>query len=230
MTEAGGGPSGYHSVLCLAFAPDGKTLASGGGQVNAKGEPQPSEVVLWDPSKRTPAVRLKGHAGNVTALAFTPDGRMLASGGGFFSRAAEVKLWHVDAQKERDTLTGPEGPVRCLAFAEGGRALVAFIADEGGGWGALWKLGAGKGERLTPWQTGGMTNAALSADGQRLAVSRHDGTIDLFDPATGKRSGSLLGHKGSVMSLAFRPDGRTLISGGWDRSVRLWDVGAGKEL
>jgi len=70
---------------------------------------------------------------------------------------------------------------------------------------------------------------AFSPDGKVLALGRHDGTIVLVDPATGKEQGRLAGHTEIVKSLAFSPDGKTLVSGSQDKTIRLWDVAARRE-
>src|SRR5947209_13228766 len=80
------------------------------------------------------------------------------------------------------------------------------------------------------WRHGGPVLAlAFSPDGKALASASGDGTLRLWESATGKETRRFLGHKGEVRCVAFAPDGKTLLSGGADGPARLWDVKTGKE-
>jgi WD40 repeat protein len=105
------------SVLSVAFSPDGKTLASGGGAIHA-GEYNPGELKLWDVATGKERATLKGHT-IVVSVAFSPDGKTLASG----SQDETVKLWDVATGKERATLKGHTSGVMSVAYSPDGETL-----------------------------------------------------------------------------------------------------------
>jgi WD40 repeat protein len=105
-------------VRCVAFAPDGKSVAAG---------TRYSLVRVWDVGGERKAT-LKGHAGDVWAAVFLPDGRTLATGGGDWNRPGEVRLWDTSSWSLRATLPH-SGEVLCVAAAPDGKALAAGSWD-----------------------------------------------------------------------------------------------------
>ncbi|MEP7378509.1 MAG: TIR domain-containing protein, partial [Chloroflexota bacterium] len=169
---------------------------------------------------RDPAVTsfLTGHADAVDSVAFSPDGRTLASG----SSDSSVILWDV-ATRTRigEPLPSPTGGVYSVAFSPDGRTLAGGTSEDSV---ILWDVATRSpiGEPLHT-QTG-VASVAFSPDGRTLASSTNGGII-LWDVASRARIGeALTGHGGSVFSVAFSPDGRTLAGGTPDTGVILWDV------
>lgn len=168
---------------------------------------------------QTPYRELKGHTGSVMSVAFSSDGKTLASS----SRDRAIHLWNVSTGKLRKTLTGHDGDVYSVAFSPDGRTLASGSGDRTV---RLWDVETGK-ERLTLKGHGDdVRSVAFSPDGKTLASGSKDKTLRLWDVPTGKLRATLEGH--ALKSLAFSPDGKTLASGGLDKTVQLWDVASGK--
>jgi RNA polymerase sigma factor (sigma-70 family) len=174
-----------------------------------------------------PSVTLAGHKRSVWTVAFSPDGKTLASGsGGTLGTPGELKLW--DAAMGR-VLAGIEESrsIRWVAFAPDGKTIAtaehdntAKLRDAASG--AILRTFAGHGSCLD--------SAVFSPNGNILATSSWDKTIKLWDVATAHELKTLEGHEDEVYNVAFSPDGRTVASACKDGTAKLWDVGTGQAL
>jgi WD40 repeat protein len=170
--------------------------------------------------------KLRGHAGGLTAVAFAPDGRLLATAG----RDRAVRVWDAAGKAVR-VLKGHAGPVTCLAFAPDGRALAAgggSYSAEAGRWNSgearLWDVASGAELLAVDRHTDAVAAVAFAPEGRVLATGSWDSTVRLWDAGGGQELTSLLGHSGRVTAVAFSPDGSLLATAGEDRTAKLWHV------
>jgi RNA polymerase sigma factor (sigma-70 family) len=255
-------PGRFLGLNALALSPDGPTLAVAGNDAN---------VTLWDVTtgrlrnllRRTAPAYIRpehryAHEWPALALAFSPDGKTLASG----SMDQTVKLWDVTKGEEKaglpETLflekaTFQESViVYSVAFSPDGKLLAAA-----GGFSApaidatihhplpkapdarrFQEYGAVRVRDLATRKvrtffrggTGRVTSVAFSPDGKTLAAGQQEGTIRLWDVATGRERACLRERAQSVRAVAFSPDGRTLASVQEppDDPVKLWDLASGR--
>ncbi|HVS38814.1 MAG TPA: hypothetical protein VMS17_24875 [Gemmataceae bacterium] len=194
-------------VLAVAYAPNGKTLATAGDD---------DHVVLWDAASGKEQSRLLLHEKEASVLAFSPNGQYLTAGGD----GGALTVWRLedDFQDERRRLVGRGGPIRYAAFLLDGGAFV-------------WTQG--RTIRVSEVETwveiycydGGDMDAAcfaLSPDGKTLATGGQ--AVTLWDLETGNELLTLHDDKAEAAAIAFAPDGKTLAAAAPDGTVLIWDV------
>jgi WD40 repeat protein len=159
-----------------------------------------------------------GHQGSIRALAFSPAGRRLATGGDDGSI-----LVHEVGQEEVKKLGGP-APVCCLALSPDGASLAAGYHDSTL---VIFDV-ATESKRTTLACVGLVKSIAFSPDGGTLAAGSADRSVRLWDASSGRLSATLLGHSSPVTALCFAPDGRTLASGCRIGHVMHWNVATGR--
>jgi len=202
-------------------------MAEGGWAISP---PRQSEMAVTassasrDDESRPRLVVNVGHTTAVTSVAFSPDGRTLASG----SWDHTIKLWELATGREIRTLSGHTNWVCSVAFSPDGRILAS------GSWDStirLWEVATGR-EIRTLWGDGEFVLwVAFSPDGRTLASGGWYHTIKLWEVATGRLiTPPLTGHTGLITSIAFSPDRRTLATGSGDKTIKLWEVASGKEI
>jgi WD40 repeat protein len=169
---------------------------------------------------------LRGHESLVSSVAFSPDGKTLASA----SWDKTIRLWDTSTGKAiGEPLRGHKEWITSLAFSPGGKMLASGSDDKTI---RLWDTSTWKaiGEPLRGHDST-VLSLAFSPDGKTLASASGDTLIRLWDTSTWKAIGEpLRGHELAVTSLAFSPDGKTLASGSYDETIRLWDTSTWKAI
>ncbi|BAZ80247.1 serine/threonine protein kinase with WD-40 repeats [Sphaerospermopsis kisseleviana NIES-73] len=170
----------------------------------------------------SPLQTLTGHSNLVTSVAYSPDGKTLASGGD-----KTIKLWAVKTGNLLQTFTGHSNLVTSVAYSPDGQTLASASNDN------TIKLWAVKTGNLLHTFTGHsywVGSVAYSPDGQTLASASNDNTIKLWAVKTGNLLHTFTGHSYWVGSVAYSPDGQTLASASNDNTIKLWDVKTGNLL
>ena len=210
-------------VDTVAFSPDGRTLASASWGLirlwNTEGVP----LRLWYARTGELLENFIYHIDSVRTVVFSPDGKLLASGG----YDSKLRLWEANTGNHIATLRGG-GPA--VAFSPDGK----LIASEYGGDGiigtiGLWDVHTGELRHVLSKYHSPLTCIAFSPDGKTLVSASRDSEIVFWDiPTLQRRFSITTQHTEAVSSVSFSPDGETLASGSFDQTLRLWDPHTGK--
>ena len=204
----------------LAISPDGNRIVTGG-------------ATIWDATTGEKLFETKGHTirSHVTGLAFSPDGKRLASacwGGYLVTRVDgkertvktpnEVKIWDAENGAELLTLNGGG---RGVTYSADGRLIASGDPD---GSIRIWKADDGQRLRTLHGHSGPVACVDFSPDGRRIASGGADQTVKIWDVPTGLETLTLCGHTAEVTVVKFSADGHQIASVSDDRTVRLWDA------
>jgi WD40 repeat protein len=180
------------------------------------------KISLWNLKTGEWIRTIQAHQSPVLTLAFSSDGRMLASGG----QNSTIKLWDLDSGTEQPVYVIPHAhlsQVLSLAISSQTQTLISSGADRTI---KLWDLATGKKKspHILTGHAGRVWCVAISPDGTKIASASGDYTVKLWDLATGKLLQTFTGHLGEVRAVAFSPDGNLIASGGDDMEIKLWQL------
>jgi WD40 repeat protein len=205
----------------VAYGPAGDLVVTGHSH---------DSVRLWNP-RTGRMIRNLTHPGTVFAVAISPDGSTLASGG---TGNDNVLVWHTRTGRRRHVLTGHTGTIHALAFSPDNRILASAGYDRTI---RLWDVRTGSAVATLTGHTSAVMTVAFHPGGAILASGGasvsippsgprypDDHTVQLWDVRTMRPITTLTGHTGTVSCVAFHPDGTHLASGSFDTTVRLWPI------
>ena len=192
-----------------AFTPQGNLLAAGD---------RDGAIHLWDVNHLAEVAVLRGHRRIVRDVAFSPDGRWLASASD--NEEQVIRIWSVADRKEAHVLAGHTFCINSLAWSGDGKLLASGSQD---GTIRLWDAGTWR-ETAVLRHGRAVYGMAFSRDSARLASACADATVRLWAVDTHQEVAQLYGHGDYVHAVAFSPDGTRLVSASGDFSLRLWDT------
>ena len=207
--------SGHSSdVNSVAFAPDGKILASASDDKTIK---------LWNSATGQEIRTLTGHSNWIWSIAFSPNSKILASSGA----DKTIKLWDVATGNLINTFKGHTQGVSSIAFSPNGKQLASSSLDKTI---KIWDVASAKEIRTLEGHSQAVDNIIFSPDGATLASGSWDKTIKLWNLVNGQEIRTLKGHSDIVLSIAFDARGVMLASSSKDKTIKLWNLVTGEVI
>ena len=166
-----------------------------------------------------------GHSGQVTSVAFSPDGKMILSG----SFDQTIKLWDAATGREIRTFNGHLSTVQAVAFSPDGKQIISGSYDSTI---KLWDIVTGTEIKTFLGHTAGVFSVAFSPDGKQIisGSESNQNNLKLWDVDSGQEIRTFSGHIYGVYSAKFSTDGKHIISGSQDNNIILWDVASGEKI
>jgi WD40 repeat protein len=206
----------HFHIHALEFSPDGRLLAVGGGEPAISGG-----IVLYDATQRFRRLRqLAGHTEVVYGLAFSADGKRLASA----SLDKTARIWSLTEGRSVVTIAGHSDFVYAVRFSADDKSLLTASVDRSV---KVSDAATGKSQRTFSDHTEGVLALAVSPDGKSVVSAGIDRVIRWWNFVEGTAVRTLGGHGAPVAELVWSRDGKRIASASADKSVRLWDGASG---
>ncbi len=164
-----------------------------------------------------------GHMNSVNSAAFSPDGKLIVTGGG----DGTARVWDASTGQSLIEMRGHTNSLRSAAFSPDGKLIVTASIDNTA---RVWDASTGQSLRELRGHKYGVNSAAFSPDGKRIVTASNDDTARVWDASTSQSLKELRGHTDSLRSAAFSPDGKLIVTASFDRTARVWSASTGKSL
>ncbi len=195
-------------VEAVAFSHDGSQFVSGSWDGKAR---------VWDVATGKMQIEIPYGGLYVHAVAFSPDGQWIATGGN--DKTGYVRLWNAKTGALVRTFKGHSDDVLSVVFSKNGDRLLTSSYDKTA---RLWNVETGDEIRRYLGHNWWVWSAAFSPDETRIVTTSQDGTAIVWNTATGEQGPPFSGHVGPVYAAAFSPDGQSVVSGGYDNRLLIW--------
>ncbi|MGH2556757.1 MAG: trypsin-like peptidase domain-containing protein, partial [Actinomycetota bacterium] len=204
----------------VAWSPEGTRIAAASCPFA-----ETAAVSVWDVRTGQRELTIRGREADGFGVAFSPNGRLIATGGADGTAA----IWDAASGRRLHTLRGHTGEVLGGLFSPDGEVLATHSTD---GSVRLWDVGTGRQFMVLAGHRGPVGDVTWSPDGSRVLTGGADGTARIWDvTAEGSREWlTLAGHTDQVRSVQYSPDGTSILTSSSDGTARLWDASSGSEV